>query len=155
MRKKKHSLGFTLIELMIVVAIVGIIAAVAYPSYQTYIMKARRADAAGDTQELAQFMERFFTENGVYNVDRNGVAINPPITKSPVNVTNPHYTIAPTVLTPTAYTLTTTRDSASQQNDTQCGDLSVDSVGVRCINVQGSQECSDVAAEAANVNRCW
>ena len=58
--------GMTLIELMIVVAVVGILAAVAYPSYQEHIRKARRADAQTALMELAQFMERYYTSNGTY-----------------------------------------------------------------------------------------
>lgn len=58
--------GFTLIELMIVVAIVAILAAVAYPSYQNNIVKSRRADAQAALQGLAQAIERFYTSNGTY-----------------------------------------------------------------------------------------
>ena len=58
--------GFTLIELMIAVAVVGILAAIAYPSYQEHVRKARRADAQTALLELAQFMERHYTANGRY-----------------------------------------------------------------------------------------
>jgi len=61
---KQH--GFTLIELMITVAIVGILAAVAYPSYQTHVLKSRRATAQACLVELAQFMERYYTTNMTY-----------------------------------------------------------------------------------------
>ncbi|MGC8732116.1 MAG: type IV pilin protein [Halothiobacillaceae bacterium] len=62
----KSSKGFTLIELMIAVAIVGILAAIAYPSYQQYVLKTRRAAAQGCLQELAQWMERYYTSNMTY-----------------------------------------------------------------------------------------
>lgn len=58
--------GFSLIELMMVVAIVGILAAVAYPSYQDYIRKARRADAQQFMMNLAQLNQRYFTDNRAY-----------------------------------------------------------------------------------------
>ncbi|MFZ5466068.1 MAG: type IV pilin protein [Pseudomonadota bacterium] len=62
----KSSKGFTLIELMIAVAIVGILAAIAYPGYQQYVLKTRRAAAQGCLQELAQWMERYYTSNMTY-----------------------------------------------------------------------------------------
>jgi type IV pilus assembly protein PilE len=58
--------GFTLIELMIAVAIVGILAAIAYPSYQNHVVKTRRKTAEACMVELAQFMERYYTTNMKY-----------------------------------------------------------------------------------------
>ena len=73
-----HVSGFTLIELMIVVAIVGILSAIAYPSYQQHVRSSRRADAQAALSELAQFMERRFTETNSY------AAAGPlPFTQSP------------------------------------------------------------------------
>ena len=58
--------GFTLVELMIAVAIVGILASIAYPSYQDSVRKSRRADAKGALLGFANAMERHFTENNSY-----------------------------------------------------------------------------------------
>lgn len=58
--------GFTLIELMIVVAIIAILAAIAYPSYQEYVRKARRGQAKADLVEYAQNAERFRTVHNTY-----------------------------------------------------------------------------------------
>lgn len=55
--------GFTLIELMIVVAIIGILAAIAFPSYQNYVTKTRRADAQTALTGFATAMERYYTDN--------------------------------------------------------------------------------------------
>lgn len=71
--------GVTLLELMIVVAIIGILAAIAIPNYQTYQERTRRADATSDLVELAQWLER-------YRVNQNTYAADPadlPITQSP------------------------------------------------------------------------
>ena len=58
--------GFTLIELMIVVAIVGILAAIAYPSYTEYVRRAARADAQGALTGLAAVMEQWFSDHNTY-----------------------------------------------------------------------------------------
>jgi type IV pilus assembly protein PilE len=66
MQKNRHN-GFTLIELMITVAIVGVLAGIAYPSYQDSLVKSRRADAKAALLELSVFMERLYTTTGCYN----------------------------------------------------------------------------------------
>lgn len=65
-RLSKGSEGFTLIELMIVVAIIGIIAAIAYPSYQQHIESTRARDAQGALVSLANALERYHTQNNTY-----------------------------------------------------------------------------------------
>ncbi len=62
----KRQLGFTLIELMIVVAIVGILAAIALPSYLNSVIKSRRIDAQREMVSYSQALERYFTVNGRY-----------------------------------------------------------------------------------------
>ena len=62
----KRIAGFTLVELMIVVAIVGILAAIAYPSYIESVRKGNRAEGRAALTSLLQQQERFFTQNNTY-----------------------------------------------------------------------------------------
>lgn len=77
--------GFTLIEIMVVVAIVGILAAVAMPAYTSYIARSHRADARTQLLQAAQFMQRFYAANDRYDQDR-GTPATPVIDAMPVNL---------------------------------------------------------------------
>lgn len=68
---KKES-GFTLIEVMLVVAIISLLAGIGYPAYQSYLEKARRADAKAALVSFANRMERYYTENYTYTGAANG-----------------------------------------------------------------------------------
>jgi len=64
--KANRQMGFTLIELMVVVAIVGILAAIAYPAYTQHVLKTHRRAAQACLLELAQWMERYYTNRMTY-----------------------------------------------------------------------------------------
>jgi type IV pilus assembly protein PilE len=64
--------GVTLIELMVVMAIIGILAAIAYPNYHAYVIKSRRNDAQGALVSFANAMERYYTENYTYTGAASG-----------------------------------------------------------------------------------
>jgi len=65
-RRARHQTGFTLIELMITVAIIGILATIAYPSYQEFIRKGRRTEAKAALMENMQLFERHFSQVNTY-----------------------------------------------------------------------------------------
>ncbi len=76
----KPQLGFTLVELMIVVAIVALLAAIGIPGYQNYAREAKRSDAHNAITTIANLQERFFTENNRYTANPTdlGYASNTP-----------------------------------------------------------------------------
>tara|TARA_B100002003_G_scaffold137333_1_gene126958 strand:- start:1810 stop:2238 length:429 start_codon:yes stop_codon:yes gene_type:complete len=130
--------GFTLIELMIVITIIGIIAAVALPSYQQYVESTRRTTAQGDLLELAQFMERRYT-NGYDYREADGSAPALPFTTQPRQGGTTFYNYGfEGAVTRNAFTLQAT--PANGQTADDCGWLRIDQAGVR-TSESGDAEC--------------
>jgi len=121
--KLKLQLGFTLIELMIVIAIVGILAAIAYPSYQDSVRKARRGSAQANLVELTSYMERKFTENNVYN------STTASATLIASGITNDYYLFTLPTFTTTSYTLNAAPQGA--QTSDSCGTLTLSHTGAK------------------------
>lgn len=130
------SKGFTLIELMIVVAVIAILAAIAYPSFADSVRKGHRGQAKADLLEVAQLLERSRTVNNGYQ------AFTLPFAQSPRTGT-PRYGIA-LARTATTYTLTAT-PQGTQLQDTECGALSINQAGVKSIG----------DGATGTVARCW
>lgn len=132
--------GFTLIELMVVVAVVGILAAIAYPSYQNSIMKSHRAQAKACLLELSQYMERFYTTNMRYDQSSAGVANSLPAGGCRTDGRlDQFYTISFSgQVTATGYTLQAVPQGVQVARDAQCGTLTINQSGVRTKSGTGS-----------------
>jgi type IV pilus assembly protein PilE len=95
----KKQLGFTLVELMIVVAIIGILAAIAVPSYNDYLIRSRIPDATANLATMRVQMEQYFQDNRQYAVAAP-TCVNPPTSK--------YFTFSCAVPTTATYVLTAT-----------------------------------------------
>ncbi len=130
---KQQMRGFSLIELMIVVAIVAIISAIAYPSYERYVRKTKRADAMNTLLETAQRLERCYTSFGSYNNASCSVVSGSSITSEKGN-----YTIVPTSAAST-YSLTATPVAGTTQAlDTECATFTLTNTGQKTSTGGGS-----------------
>ncbi|KQN43495.1 pilus assembly protein [Pseudomonas sp. Leaf48] len=110
--------GFTLIEIMIVIAIIGIVMTIAAPSFTEYLNKGRRTEVAGLLSEQAQILERNYSSKNVYT-DTPGLSAG-----------NDYYTITQT-LTDQTFLLTAVRKPGTGMAEDKCGDFTLANTGVR------------------------
>ena len=127
--------GFTLIEIMVTVAIVGILAAIALPNYTSYVARARRADARAQLVQAAQFMQRYFSANDSYTTNRAGVTVNvidaiPGSIKQSPSDGAAVYQLSVSA-TASAYTLTMAPVSGGVAATDACGSFTLTSTGIR------------------------
>ncbi len=143
----RHSAaGFTLIEVMIVVAIIGILSAIAYPSYQQYIIRSNRTEGMALLNDAAARQERFFAQNNSYvttqaSIDKLGLPYTSGVGDATTvgSPTGKYLLQVSTAAGDGGYTLT----AAPQTADTKCGNLTLNGTGTKGEN------------GTADVDECW
>ncbi|MFZ7309148.1 type IV pilin protein [Comamonas jiangduensis] len=130
-RTRRYQQGFTLIELMIVVAVVGILSAIAYPSYTEYVQRGHRADARAGLLQAQLWLERAATATGVYPSTL-------PNALTWADDTSKRYTISLNKDgdkdTETAFILNATPKSPGPQASDKCGTYTLSNTGLRGAN---------------------
>lgn len=154
---KIHQNGFTLIELMMAVAIIGIITAIAFPNYMDYMDRSKRSIGMALLQELSALQERRYAQNGAYVTSNNDLgklvgrskSLEGAGTTQRVVSENLYYRVSvSSVAGDGGYTLTAAPGPAF--NDPACGDLTLNALGVKG-RVLGSPQ----PPKPKTVEQCW
>jgi type IV pilus assembly protein PilE len=153
LKKRGAMRGFTLIELMIVVAVVGILAAIAYPAYTDSVMKGKRAQARTALLELMQQQERYMTQHNSYLAFSNPAGTTTPASASSTfkvysgdNSSNSAYRLSALACTGQAITDCVVLTATPTATDTLVGALGLSSTGAKT--------CSGTAS-SSNFRLCW
>lgn len=160
MQQANTNKGFTLIELMIVIAVISILAAIAYPTYQDSMAKSRRADAKSALLELSTWMERYYTAKGCYGIPNTTTALctannapTLPFTVTPKSGTaNYNLTVTVTGTSPnfgTGFTLTAT----PIKTDAKCGTYTLNNLNAKSTSTVDA--LSDATAKSKLLSECW
>ncbi len=134
--------GFSLIELLIAVAIVGILAGIAYPGYARHVERTHRASARAALMDASHFMERYYAANGTYA----NATLPALMTQVPQGAAagDARYTLSLASASATGYLL-----QATPAQTERCGTLGLDALGVR------SATSAAAAGATITVEECW
>jgi len=136
---QKNQKGFTLIELMIVIAIIGILAAIAVPQYSDYVTRSRRADGQSTLLRVAQELERCYTQFSAYNKASCAVVGAGGVSQTSLEG---YYVVTASTLESGKFKLTATPQGAQATDDSDCTTLTLTHLGVQ-------------GATGADTDSCW
>ena len=150
---RRYDVGFTLIELMIVVAIIGILAAVAYPAYTDSVAKGKRAEARAAVMDLLQQQERYLTQTNTYATFGLGSPGSLPFkghsSLSSGQASSSHL-LGARLCQAVGGTVPTKRDCIEVFAEPQTGIFSDPKVTSMAIDTQGRRTCT-----GTQTDRCW
>lgn len=137
----RQAKGFTLIEVMVVVALIAIISTIAIGSYRDSAVRSNRAAAASFILEVANQQERFLLDNRAYAADMTalGAAAPPEVSDNYTVTTTNDIDNDGTVDSPPAYQVTATPTGAQASDDTDCGWLRINNLGAKTSQHSGAR----------------
>jgi type IV pilus assembly protein PilE len=140
MRKKT---GFTLLELLIGVAIVGILAGIVYPTYVDSLARGRRAEAMSELVRVANLQEQYYADNRTYTIDMTNLGLS----ADPYVTTNGYYSIDTVAITNinSDFIITATVAGSQATHDSDCTSFTINNL---------SQKTAKKGA-ADNSSFCW
>jgi type IV pilus assembly protein PilE len=141
MGSARQAQGFTLIEVMVVVAMIAIIATIALGSYRDSTVRANRSAAASYTLEVANLQERFLLDNRAYAASMAALGATPPpeVSDNYTVTTTNDIDANGTVDSPPAYQVTATPTGAQASDDTDCGWLRINNLGAKTSQHSGAR----------------
>lgn len=133
----RHHKGFTLIELMIVVAVAAVLAAIAIPAYQDYVTRAKRADAKDALLAVQLAEEKWRANNTTYTALMSNLGYPGDTAQDSAD---DHYKVTVTNATGTTYTITAVPQGTQATNDTECANFILDQNDTKTVSGTGSAD---------------